>query len=104
MSQSKIAWMATKISVARNMYLVAAHHKHEKRPFSTEACISKLYASEMAQEVCAECIQMHGGYGFVEEYGVARHYRDARITTIYEGTSEMQQLIISKNILSGRAI
>ncbi|MFX1513577.1 MAG: acyl-CoA dehydrogenase family protein, partial [Promethearchaeota archaeon] len=103
-TQFKLAQMVTKIHAARTMYLLAAHHKHEKRPFSNEACMAKLYASEMAQEVCGQAIQIHGGYGFIEEYGVARHYRDARVCTIYEGTSEMQQLIIAKNLLSGRNV
>ncbi len=103
-TQFKLAQMATKIHAARTMYLLAAHHKQEKRSFSTEACMAKLFASEMAQEVCAQAIQIHGGYGFIEEYGVARHYRDARVLTIYEGTSEMQQLIIARNLLSGRNV
>ncbi len=102
--QTKLADMEMKIQAARTLYLSAAHHKHNNRPFSTEASTSKLYASEIAQEVCADAIQIHGGYGFIEEYGVARHYRDARVLTIYEGTSEMQRLIIAKNLLSGRKI
>jgi alkylation response protein AidB-like acyl-CoA dehydrogenase len=100
--QTKLADMEMKIEAARALYLGAAHHKSRGRPFSTEASAAKLYASEMTQDVCADAIQIHGGYGFIEEYGVARHYRDARVMTIYEGTSEIQRLIIAKNLLSGR--
>ncbi|MFX1514100.1 MAG: acyl-CoA dehydrogenase family protein [Promethearchaeota archaeon] len=103
-TQVKLAQMATKIHAARSMYLLAAHHKHQKRPFSNEACMAKLYASEMVQEVCGQAIQIHGGYGFIEEYGVARHYRDARVCTIYEGTSEIQHLIIAKNLLTDQNV
>ena len=96
--------MEMKIEAARSLFLVAAHHKSQGRAYSTEASVAKLYASEMAPEVCADAIQIHGGYGFIEEYGVARHYRDARVMTIYEGTSEIQRLIIAKNLLTGRNI
>ncbi|MFX0116796.1 MAG: acyl-CoA dehydrogenase family protein, partial [Candidatus Hodarchaeota archaeon] len=102
--QTKLANMEMKIEAARALYLGAAHHKSRNRPYSTEASTAKLYASEIAQEVCAEAIQIHGGYGYIEEYGVARHYRDARVMTIYEGTSEIQRMIIAKNLLSGRKV
>ncbi|MHA1167656.1 MAG: acyl-CoA dehydrogenase family protein [Candidatus Hodarchaeales archaeon] len=99
--RNKLADMETKIQAGRALYIQAAHHKSRERPFSTEASIAKVYCSEMAQEVCADAIQIHGGYGFIEEYGVARHYRDVRVTTIYEGTSEVQRMIITKNMLKG---
>jgi alkylation response protein AidB-like acyl-CoA dehydrogenase len=99
-----LANMEMKIEGARALYLGAAHHKSRDRPYATEASAAKLYASEIAQEVCADAIQIHGGYGYIEEYGVARHYRDARVMTIYEGTSEVQRLIIAKNLLSGRKV
>ncbi|MFQ5978601.1 MAG: acyl-CoA dehydrogenase family protein [Candidatus Heimdallarchaeota archaeon] len=102
--QTMLANMEMKIEGARALYLGAAHHKSRGRPYATEASAAKLYASEIAQEVCADAIQIHGGYGYIEEYGVARHYRDARVMTIYEGTSEVQRLIIAKNLLSGRKV
>ncbi|HKZ40753.1 MAG TPA: acyl-CoA dehydrogenase family protein, partial [Candidatus Hodarchaeales archaeon] len=64
--------------------------------FGMEASVAKVFASEMAQNVAYEAIQIHGGYGFVAEYDVERYYRDARITSIYEGTSEVQRMIISR--------
>jgi alkylation response protein AidB-like acyl-CoA dehydrogenase len=96
-NQFKIADMATKIHLARNAYMQAARIKDQGGDFNTAASIAKLYASEMAQEVTYEAIQLHGGYGFIEEYDVERHYRDVRINTLYEGTSEIQRSIISKN-------
>ncbi len=69
-------------------------------PCLSEACQAKLYASEMAERVCSKAIQIHGGYGYLEEYGVERHYRDARITQIYEGTSEIQRLLIARTLLT----
>ncbi|MFW9929595.1 MAG: acyl-CoA dehydrogenase family protein [Candidatus Thorarchaeota archaeon] len=96
-NQFKIADMATKIHLARMAYIHASRLKDMKEDFNTAASIAKLFASEMAQEVTYEAIQLHGGYGFIVEYDVEKYYRDIRITTLYEGTSEVQREIISRN-------
>ena len=96
-NQFKIADMATKIHLARNYYLYASRRKDINIDFSHEAAIAKLYATEMAQKVTYDAIQLHGGYGFIVDYDVERYYRDVRITTLFEGTSEIQRLIISRN-------
>jgi len=96
-TQWKIADMATKIETARSYYLYASRLKDLKKKFFEEASIAKLYGSEIAQEVCYEAIQMHGGYGFIKDYDVERYYRDVRINTIFDGTSEIQKLIIFRD-------
>jgi butyryl-CoA dehydrogenase len=68
---------------------------------SAESAMAKLYASEMSERVTSKAIQVHGGYGYVKEYDVERHWRDSRITEIYEGTSEIQRLVIAANVLKG---
>lgn len=98
--QWKIADAATEIEVARNMIHRAAWLKEEGRPYSVEASMAKLYASEMAERVCYNAIQIHGGYGYSREYTVERMYRDARLMTIGEGTSEIQRMIIARNVLN----
>ena len=95
-TQFKVADMATKIQIARNYYIYASMLKDQGKEFFKEASIAKLYASEIAPQVCYDAVQIHGGYGFVKDYDVERYYRDARITTIYEGTSEIQRLVISR--------
>jgi alkylation response protein AidB-like acyl-CoA dehydrogenase len=70
--------------------------------FSKESSMAKVYASEVANSVAARAVQIFGGYGYSREYPVERFYRDARVTTIYEGTSEIQRIVVSKNILAGR--
>ncbi len=95
-TQWKLADLYTKIHTARLAYLSAARMKDLKQDFSEYASIAKLYGSEMAQEVTNEAIQMHGGYGYIKEYDVERYYRDARICPIYEGTSEIQRIVISR--------
>lgn len=95
-SQFKVADMATKISVARNYYMYASRIKEQGKDFFKEASIAKYYASEMASQVAYDALQLHGGYGFIKDYGIEKEYRDARITTIYEGTSEVQKLVISR--------
>jgi len=92
----RLADMATKISVARQMALHAAELKQAGRPCLTEAAMAKVFASEMAEQVCSDAIQIHGGYGYVEGYPVERIYRDVRVCQIYEGTSDVQRLIISR--------
>ena len=102
-----IQWMlsnaATEIQAARWMVYHAAWLKEQKRPFSKEAAMAKLFASEMAERVCRDAIQIHGGYGYSREYPVERMYRDARLMTIGEGTSEIQRLVIARHILQERA-
>lgn len=99
--QFKLADMATKIEVARNMVYKAAWLKDQGRPFSKEASIAKYFASEMAVEVCDEAIQIFGGYGYMKEYEVERYLRDAKLLEIGEGTSEIQKIVIARNILKG---
>ncbi len=98
--QFKLADMATEIEIARNMIYKAAWLKDMKRNFNKEAAMAKLYASEMAERVCYHAIQIHGGYGYSREYNVERMYRDARLMTIGEGTSEIQRLVISRHVLA----
>ena len=100
--QFKLANMATEIELARNMLYKAAWLKDEGRPFNKEAAIAKLYASEMAERVCYDAIQIHGGNGYSRSFNVERMYRDARLMTIGEGTSEILRLVISRHVLSGK--
>ena len=95
----KISDMAVEIEAARLLCLNAAHLKDQGRRYTREASMAKLYASEMVNRVAGQAIQIHGGYGYCSEYPMERHYRDARVFTIYEGTGEIQRLVISNNIL-----
>jgi len=95
----KIARMATDLDAARFLVYRAASLADAGRPFVTEASKAKLFASTKAREHAAEAVQIHGGYGYTTEFPVERYYRDAKITEIYEGTSEIQQLIISRALL-----
>jgi len=97
--QFKLAEMATKIEAARLMCLQAADLKDRGQPYAQASAMAKLYASQVAMEVSTEAVQVHGGYGYVKEYHVERMMRDAKITQIYEGTSEIQKLVISREIL-----
>ena len=90
--------MAMKIELARNMVYKAAWLKDQGRPFSKEASMCKLYASEIAMEVASEAIQIHGGYGYMKEYEVERYMRDAKLLEIGEGTSEVQRMVIARLI------
>ena len=99
-----IADMATEIDAARLLVYRAAWLKDQGRPYSTEAAMAKLYASEMASRVTNAAIQVHGGYGYVTEYKVERYLRDAKLTEIGEGTSQIQRLVIARNLLGIRAI
>ncbi len=94
-----LADMQTSINAARLLTHQAARLRSQGISCLTEACQAKLYASEMAEQVCSKAIQIHGGYGYLEDYSVERHYRDARITQIYEGTSEIQRLVIARELL-----
>jgi alkylation response protein AidB-like acyl-CoA dehydrogenase len=98
--QWKLANMATEIEIARTMLHKAAWLKDQGRPINKEAAIAKLYATEMAERACYDAIQIHGGYGYSREYHVERMYRDARLMTIGEGTSEIQRLVIARHVLA----
>lgn len=97
--QFKLAEMATQIDAARLLIFQAAYLKDQKRDFVKAAAMAKLFASQVAQDVTTEAVQIHGGYGYVKEYHVERMMRDAKITQIYEGTTEIQKLVISREIL-----
>ena len=101
--QWKLADMATEIDAARLLTYRAACLKQEGRPHAVEGAMAKLFASEMARRQTAEAIQILGGYGYTREFPVERFYRDAKITEIYEGTSEIQRLVIARSIL-GRQV
>lgn len=94
----KIAKMATDIEAARLLCLKAARLKDAGQAYGTEAAMAKLYCSQVAMETTREAIQVHGGYGYVKEYHVERLYRDAKITEIYEGTSEIQKVVIARAV------
>ncbi|WP_257659087.1 acyl-CoA dehydrogenase family protein [Parapedobacter lycopersici] len=97
--QFKLADMATRIEAARLLCLKAARLKDLNLPYAQASSMAKLYASETAMKTTVDAVQIHGGYGYVKEYHVERLMRDAKITQIYEGTSEIQQLIIAREIL-----
>ena len=97
-----IADMATQIEAARQLMLSAASMKDRGEKYTTQASMAKLFASEMVNQVTAKALQMHGGYGFTKDYPVERFYRDARVFTIYEGTSEIQRVVISNNLLKDK--
>jgi butyryl-CoA dehydrogenase len=94
----RLADMATSIAVARQMVLHAAALKDSGAPCLTEASMAKLFASEMAEKVCSDAIQIHGGYGYMADYPVERIYRDVRICQIYEGTSDVQRIVIARSL------
>ncbi|MEM5435777.1 acyl-CoA dehydrogenase family protein [Paraburkholderia diazotrophica] len=93
-----LADMATKLNAARLLVHHAARLRSSGKPCLSEASQAKLFASEIAEEVCSRAIQIHGGYGYLQDYAVERHYRDARITQIYEGTSEVQRMVIARHL------
>ncbi len=99
-----IQWMladaATEIEASRYLLYHAAWLKQQARPYTKEASMAKLFATEMAERVCRNAIQIHGGYGYSSEYPVERIYRDARLMTIGEGTSEVQRMVISRSVLN----
>jgi alkylation response protein AidB-like acyl-CoA dehydrogenase len=100
-----IQWMLadaeTNITAARLMVYAAAFEKQEGRPFAKQAAMAKLFATEMAEKVCRDAIQIHGGYGYSSEFPVERIYRDARLMTIGEGTSEIQRIVIARHVIDG---
>lgn len=95
----KLADMATEVEAARMLCLKAAWLKDQGKPFDKESAMAKLYASRVANDIAREAVQVHGGYGYVKEYHVERLMRDAKITEIYEGTTEIQKLVISRLLL-----
>jgi butyryl-CoA dehydrogenase len=97
--QFMLADMATRIEAARLLTLRAAHLKNKEVSFGTEASMAKLYASETASWVCTKAVQIHGGYGYMKDYAVERYFREARLTEIYEGTSEAQRMVIARGLL-----
>src|SRR5512142_2668160 len=102
--QEAIQWMladaATEIEAARNLLYKAAWLKELNRSYNKEAAMAKMFATEMAERVCRNAIQIHGGYGYSSDYPVERIYRDARLMTIGEGTSEIQRLVIARHVLA----
>ena len=103
-TQFQLADMATKVEAARLLVYKAARAKDQfqkdgKSAYGVEAAMAKLYAAEVAMEVTTKCVQLHGGYGYIKEYDVERMMRDAKITEIYEGTSEVQRMVISASLL-----
>jgi alkylation response protein AidB-like acyl-CoA dehydrogenase len=99
-----IADMAVAIDAARLMTYRAAWLKDRGQPYSTEAAMAKLYASEVARQVTNDAVQVHGGYGYITEYKVERYLRDAKLTELGEGTSQIQRMVIARNLLGVRAM
>jgi len=97
--QFKLAEMERRVQCARLLLYKAAWLRDTDQPYTRAAAIAKLYASEAATWVTHQAIQVHGGYGYVKEYAVERYYRDARVMEIYEGTSEIQRLVIARSLL-----
>ena len=94
----RLAEMAAQVDVARQYYIHAARLAEAGKPCAKEAAIAKLFASEMAERVCSDALQVHGGYGYLQDFPVERYYRDVRVCKIYEGTSDIQKLIISRHL------
>jgi alkylation response protein AidB-like acyl-CoA dehydrogenase len=94
----RLADMATQVEAARQLYLFAARLRDEGKPCIREASMAKLFASEMAEKVCSDAIQIHGGYGYVSDFPVERLWRDVRVTQIYEGASDIQRMVIGRTL------
>jgi alkylation response protein AidB-like acyl-CoA dehydrogenase len=94
-----LANISTELNAAELMTLRAAGLKESGRPFTCEASMAKLFAAEMANRAADKAVQLHGGYGYIDEFPVERYLRDARVQTIYEGTSEIQRLVIARELL-----
>ena len=97
----RLADMATKIEASRQLYLHAARLRDKGQPCMKEASMAKLFSSEMAEKVCSDAMQIHGGYGYMAEYSVERLWRDVRATQIYEGTSDIQRIVIGRLLRDG---
>jgi alkylation response protein AidB-like acyl-CoA dehydrogenase len=100
--QWKLADMAVEVDAARLLTLQAASLKDMGRPCTKQSAMAKLFAAETAMKAATEAVQIHGGYGYTREFKVERFFRDAKITEIYEGTSEIQRLVISSHVLQNR--
>ena len=98
-TQFQLADMHTKTEASRMLVYNAAWKKSNKKPYSQDAAMAKLMAAETAMEVTTKAVQLHGGYGYTREYPVERMMRDAKITEIYEGTSEVQKMVIAAGLL-----
>jgi alkylation response protein AidB-like acyl-CoA dehydrogenase len=98
-TQWKLADMVTELEAARLLTLRAAHMKDAGQKVTQEAAMAKLYASEVAVKICNECVQLHGGYGFIKDYPAEKFYRDVKLCTIGEGTSEIQRMVIARELL-----
>ena len=96
----KIANMATRVAAARLLVYDAAKLKDQGKPHTVQASMAKLFASETANYCATEAVQIHGGVGYTKEFPVERYFRDAKVTEIYEGTSEIQRLVIAKHFLT----
>ncbi len=99
--QWKLADAKTELDAAHLLCMRAACLKEAGQPFSREASMAKLFASEAANRICNDAVQIHGGYGYTREFAAERHLRDVRVTTIYEGTSEVQRIVIARSVLQG---
>jgi alkylation response protein AidB-like acyl-CoA dehydrogenase len=97
----RLADMATQVEAARQLYLHAATLRDARKPCLKEASMAKLFASEMAERVCSDALQIHGGYGYVADFPVERLWRDVRVTQIYEGASDIQRLVIGRVLEEG---
>ncbi len=98
--QWKLADMQVELDSAHLLCMRAAWLKEQRRPFSREASMAKVFATEAANRICNRAVQIHGGYGYTREFAAERHLRDVRVTTIYEGTSEVQRIVIARSVLS----
>ena len=101
--QFMLSDMATRLDAARLLVYRAAWLRWQKKPFKKEASMAKLFASETGTWVCDRAIQIHGGYGYISDFPVERHWRDVKITEIGEGTSEIQRLVIARELLGANA-
>ena len=99
-TQWKLADMQVELDAAHLLAMRAAWLKENRRLFSREASMAKVFATEAANRICNKAVQIHGGYGYIREFAAERHLRDARVTTIYEGTSEVQRIVIARSVLS----
>src|SRR5205085_11756501 len=97
----RLAAMATQVEPARQLYRQAARLRSAGQPCIREASMAKLFAAEMAEKVCSDAIQIHGGYGYVADFPVERLWRDVRVTQIYEGASDIQRLVIGRTLEEG---
>jgi alkylation response protein AidB-like acyl-CoA dehydrogenase len=102
MVQWMLADMTTAVEAARLLTLKAAALKDADQPYGTASAMAKLFAAETAMKVATDAVQVHGGYGYIKEYEVERYFRDAKITQIYEGTSQIQKLVIARAVLGDK--